>query len=190
MPIILKETPGGSSVPVGTHLAVCYRIVDMGVQPDTGFGQKHKLSISWEVPSETIVVDGKTLPMSISKTYTLSMNKKSILRQDLHAWRGRDFTDEELSGFKLAAILGKGCLITVENNEAGKARVSKVTSVMKGMAVPPPVNPMVEYSVADGKNQVYKDLPEWLRKACDQAIVSVAEPPAPVAAGDAEDVPF
>jgi hypothetical protein len=191
MPIILKESGGGNSVPVGTHLAVCYRIVDMGVQPDTGFGEKHKLSISWEVPGETIVVDGKTLPMSISKTYTLSLNKKSVLRQDLSAWRGRDFTAEELAGFKLASILCKGCLITVETNEAGKARVSKVTSVMKGMTVPFPVNPPVEYSVEDGKNQTYRELPEWLKRACDQAIVHNAAPPAPpAAAGEPSDVPF
>jgi hypothetical protein len=168
MPIVLKETSGGgASVPPGTHLAVCYRIVDMGTQPDTGFGAKRKLSIAWEIPSETIAVDGKQMPMTISKTYAFSMNAKSTLRKDLAAWRGRDFTKEELAGFNMNAILGKACLITVETGENGRSRVGTVAAVMKGMTPPKAVHPLVEFSVTDGRNDTYKNLPEWLRKACD-----------------------
>lgn len=201
MPIVLKEKGGqGSNVPPGTHLAICYRIVDMGTQPDSGFGEKQKLSISWELPNERVNVDGKDMPMGISKTYTKSLNKKAVLRQDLAAWRGRDFTAEELEGFKLGAILGKPCLVTVELNENGKARVSGVTSIMKGMTVPPIVNALVEYSVDDGRNETFRNLPEWLRKACESCIEwqpkpakTSAEEPTKVSKpveAVVEDVPF
>ena len=193
MPIVLKESSGGgSAVPPGTHLGLCYRITYMGTQPDTGFGEKAKLSIAWEIPGETVTVEGKQMPMSISKTYTMSLNKKAVLRQDLAAWRGRDFTKEELEGFKLASILGKPCLVTVELNDAGKSRVSKVTSIMKGMTVPAVVNPLVEYSIEDGKNEVYKALPEWLRKACDACIEWTSPKPAAstTPTAEADDVAF
>lgn len=192
MPIVLKETSGGgASVPVGTHLAICYRIVDLGTQPDTGFGEKHKLSIAWEVPGETVQVDGKPMPMTISKTYALSMNAKSTLRKELAAWRGRDFTKEELAGFNMNAILGKPCLITVETGENGKSRVGSVAAVMKGMTIPKVVHPLVEYSYEDGKNETYKSLPEWIRKALDSCIEwNKPAQPATAAAAVEEDVAF
>jgi hypothetical protein len=192
MPIVLKETSGGgASVPPGTHLAVCYRIVDMGTQPDTGFGEKHKLSIAWEVPGETIAVEGKQMPMTISKTYALSMNPKATLRKDLAAWRGRDFNKEELAGFNMNAILGKACLITVEAGENGRSRVGTVAAVMKGMTPPKAVHPLVEYSITDGKNETYKALPEWLRKACDACIEwTNPTPKAAAVEAQADDVAF
>jgi hypothetical protein len=32
------------------------------------------------------------------------------------------------------------------------------------MQCPPMINPAVEYSLSDGKNNVYDKLPEWLQK--------------------------
>jgi hypothetical protein len=173
MAIILKEKVG-QQVSAGTHIAVCHRIALIGTQPDTGFGEREKLVIFWEIPGETIEFDGKTMPMGLSKIYSLGtsggMNKKSALRQDLAAWRGRDFTKDELEGFTLNAILGKACQVTVEHNEEGRAKVSRVVGLPKGMPAPTPVNPLVEYSIADGKTEVYKALPEWVRKMCDACL--------------------
>lgn len=173
MPIILKEKVG-QQVSAGTHIAVCYRIALIGTQPDSGFGEREKLIIFWEIPAETVEYEGKTLPMGISKIYSLGtsggMNKKSALRQDLAAWRGRDFTKEELEGFTLNAILGKACQVTVEHNEEGRAKVSRVVGLPKGMTAPRVTNPLVEYSIEQGKDDVYKALPEWVRKMCDACL--------------------
>jgi len=199
MPIVLKEEVG-QQVPEGTHLAVCYRIAAVGTQPDSGFGAKRKIIIFWELPHERIMVDSVEKPMGISKIYSLGssggMNKKSALRQDLAAWRGRDFTAEELQGFELKAILGKGCQVIVQHNEEGRAKVDRVAGVPKGTTLPPPVNPVVEYSIDQGKDAVYAKLPEWVRNMCDACLEwTQPEPeakPAPTETAEPQpdDVPF
>lgn len=173
MPIVLKETVG-QQVSAGTHIAICYRIVYLGTQPDTGFGAKPKLAIFFELPHERIEVDGKDKPMGLSKIYSLGnsggMNKKSGLRKDLAAWRGRDFTTEELKGFELRNILGKGCQVVVEHNEEGRAKVTSIVGLPKGMKTEPPLNPLVEYSIEDGKDQVFDKLPDWVKTMCSACL--------------------
>jgi len=90
------------SVPPGTYIARCYRIVDIGTQhkmwndePKT----RNQIIVFWELPTETAEFDGETKPLSISKFYTHSLHEKSTLRRDLKAWRSRDFTEQELMGF-------------------------------------------------------------------------------------------
>jgi len=142
----------------------------LGTQPDSGFGAKRKLVLFWELPYERGTFDGKEFPLGISKFYALSLNKKANLRKDLASWRGRDFTADELKGFELKNVLGKACQLSIEHNEDGRARVSAVIGVPKGMQVPPPWNPLVEYSIEDGKNEVYAKLPEWVRDMCDHCL--------------------
>lgn len=163
MPIILKD----KSEPVvdpGTYLARCYSIVDAGTQVSEMWGEKHKIIITWELPSERIMVDGKDLPRAISGFYTMSLNKKSNLRKDLELWRGRPFTAQELEGFELAKILGTACQLNILHTEHGKAKVVGVAGIPKGTVVPEVQNPKVEYSYSQGADDVFKTLPEWLQK--------------------------
>jgi len=121
MSLTAKDSGGGSFTPVapGMHLARCYRIVDMGTQKSEYQGQvKHlqKVMIQFEVHGEddngNALVTAKGEPMSISKNFTLSLAEKATLRKDLQAWRGRDFTSDELRGFELKNVLGAWAMIT------------------------------------------------------------------------------
>jgi len=161
--IVLKEQSEPSVEP-GTYLARCFRIVDAGTLPSEIYEPKRKLIISWELPHERIEVEGKDLPRSISKFYTLSLNAKSVLRKDLVAWRGRDFTAEELAGFELSKILGTACQITVIESKTGKAKVSTVSGIPRGTLVPEVFNTKVEYSVDQGQDAAFEALPDWLKK--------------------------
>lgn len=203
MAIILKETGSNyTPPPEGTHLAICFRIVDLGVQPDSGFGERHKLCLSWELPNETVKTDQGEKPMGVSKTYTFSLNSRATLRTDLTRWRGRDFTPEELKGFSLSKILGKPCQLSViHETKDGKVRgrIDGVFAAPKGMPVPAPVNPLVEYSLEQGKDKVYAALPEWIRKMVDAGLAKLAEqqaeppveePPQAEAPEAGEDIPF
>lgn len=168
--IIIKDV-SEPSVDPGTYLARCFRIVDAGTQIDGPYGEKHKLIVTWELPYERIEVEGKDLPRSISKFYTFSLNSKATLRKDLVAWRGRDFTPEELAGFELAKILGTACQVTVVLSKTGKARVETVSGVPRGTQVPPLENLRVEYSIQQGQDSVFEGLPDWLKKiipACEE----------------------
>jgi hypothetical protein len=121
MSLTAKDSGGGSFTPVaaGMHLARCYRIVDLGTQKSEYQGQvKHlqKVMIQFEVHGEDdsgkALVTAKGEPMSISKNFTLSLAEKATLRKDLQAWRGRDFTADELRGFELKNVLGAWAMIT------------------------------------------------------------------------------
>lgn len=175
MPIMLKDSGGTyAPPPEGTHLAVCFRICDVGVQPDSGFGEKHKLVISWELPNEIIQTPDGPKPMGVSKTYSFSLNDKSSLRRDLVRWRGRDFTKEELKGFALHNVLGKGCQISIVHTEQGKGKIEGVFAAPKGMPIPKAFNPLVEYDLYEGKNKTYEALPNWIKAMVDEGIKRLA----------------
>lgn len=188
MPIVIKENQE-PSVPPGTYLARCFRIADLGTQVSELYGEKRKLVISWELPTERIEVEGKDLPRSISKFYTLSLNKKATLRQDLECWRGRAFTAEELQGFELAKVLGTACQLTVVHTEAGKVQVKAVSGIPRGTLVPEVQNPKVEYSFEQGPGPAFEALPEWLRKAVSSCLewTKPADPVDPPADHGAEE---
>ncbi len=109
-------------VPPGIHLARCYGIIDLGTQKTTHLGgTKHlnqvmlqfELHGVGEAGGRLFTANGK--PMSISKSFTLSLAEKATLRKDIQTWRGREFTPDELRGFQLKSVLGEWALISVVN---------------------------------------------------------------------------
>ena len=143
MSLIAKDSGEGSFTPVppGMHLARCYRIVDLGTQKSEYQGQikyLQKVMIQFEVHGEDdkgkALVTNKGEPMSISKNYTLSLAEKATLRKDLQAWRGRDFTPEELRGFELKNILGAWAMISVAKSIGNNGK--EYTNIMSVNPVP------------------------------------------------------
>ena len=129
MGFIAKDSGGGDfkKVPPGAYIGRCYSLIDLGTQLSTGqYGDKlqHKIRLSWELFGEdeqgqplTVEVDGKEMPMTISKSYTVSLAEKSNLRKDLAAWRGKDFTEEEAKSFDVSKLLGAYCMVNVTISE-------------------------------------------------------------------------
>ena len=90
---------GFKPVPPGMFLARCYKIIDLGTQKTSYKGlekMQKKVTLQFEVHGEdedgNPVVTAKGEPMSISKTYTQSLDEKSNLTKDLQSWRGKAFT--------------------------------------------------------------------------------------------------
>jgi hypothetical protein len=156
--------------PVGTHLAVCYRIVDLGTQNVTWQGQmkrQHKILITWELPDEKME-DGR--PFSIGQTYTWSMSEKATLRHHLESWRGQPFTDKDfgIGGFDIKNILGKACLLSVIHSEGEKkyANIASISRLMKGQQAPDSaVNKPVYLWLTEGRwdVSVFAGLPDWIK---------------------------
>jgi hypothetical protein len=133
--------------PAGTHLGICYRVIDLGTQPSNYNGEAktaHKVLISWELPDEKME-DGR--PFTVSSSYTWSMHEKSNLRKHLEAWRGQAFTERDFgpNGFDIKNVLGKACTLNVTHSTGEKtyANVTGVGKVMKGITVPDRVNDLV-----------------------------------------------
>jgi hypothetical protein len=197
-----KDSGGGEfqQLTPGTHVARCYSIIDLGTQRGEYQGQptvRNQIIVRFEVPGETIEVEGEPKPLTISKFYTNSLSEKANLRHDLVAWRGREFSTEELMAFDLQNIIGKPCLITVAHNDKGKARVLAVSGLAKGMTCPPQFNPPETFWIDEWSQQAFEMLPEGFQriiKESDEYKARVAGKPLP-SKGTAvdpldEDIPF
>jgi hypothetical protein len=165
----IVEDKGGSfeSTPTGSHLARCYRIVDLGTQKSEYMGQVkylHKVMLGWEIHgmsedgSPIKMKDGR--PFAMFKNYTLSWAEKATLRGDLQSWRGKPFSAEELRRFDLKTILGAWCLLNVVERAGtdGKmyvnvANIAPVPAMMKQGGLP----------VAINKNEMFNlSEPDWV----------------------------
>lgn len=153
-------------VPKGVHIARCYSIVDLGHQTVEWQGTVKvlpKVRITWEL--NEMMADGR--PFVISKEYTASIGAKATLRKDLDAWRGRDFTEQELSNFSLENVLGAPCQISVSHTSKGDktyANVDAIIPLAKGMVAPELVNEKIKFDISSFDRDVFEKLPEFIRK--------------------------
>lgn len=197
MAIIAKQENESnfSPIPEGVHTAQCYAIVDLGVHYSERFDKKsRKVQIMWELPDEQFEHEGEMKPRVISKEYTLSLNEKANLLKDLQAWRGRAFTEEELQGFDLQNVLGKGCQLQIIHTEKNGKTYGNIASIMglpKGMKLGETINTPIYFDLEDPNALSDMDmLPAWVQdkiKASETYASMVDFKPAP----DEEDgLPF
>ena len=212
MGFIAQEGSNGGGnfkrTPAGNHIGRCYSLIDLGTQRSEGaFGVKdqHKIMLRWELFGEdeegqplVVDVDGKMMPMTISKRYTLSLHEKSSLRKDLASWRGRDFTEEEAKAFDVSALLGAYCMVNVTESETnGKtysnvAGLSRIPAALKN-SKPAPVHKDVIFDMDNPDMSVLASFHEKLQKTIKQAPEFIKRAgvatsrPADV---DPDDIPF
>ena len=171
MPSIAKQKSNADFEPLdeGTHLAICDAVIDVGLQTTPWGADQEQVWLRFEVPAERIsfIKDGLEVdaPQVVWTRYNKTLTKKANLRKDLEAWRGREFTAEELDGFDLFSLAGKPCLLTVVHNQAKDrtfANVSAVTKILKGQQVPAMENDPIKFSPDD--TDQFDDVPEWLQE--------------------------
>lgn len=187
MSLIAKETTSGTFTPVpnGMHLARCYRIVDLGTQKSEYKGQtkfQHKAMLQFEVHGEdesgAPLVTTKKEPLSISKNYTVSLGEMATLRHDLQAWRGKEFTADELRGFELKNVLGAWAMLNVAkatgNNGKEYTNIVGINPVPKQLknSLPQGHNKLAMFLIdepdmnlfdtfSDSLKEKIKNAPEW-----------------------------
>lgn len=182
MGFIASDNGGGDfkKVPQGVHMGRCYSLIDLGTQlvkSQHGDKMMHKIRIAWELFGEdeagnplTVDYEGKVMPMTISKSYTLSLSEKANLRKDLQAWRGRDFTEEEAKGFDITKLLGVYCMVNVTHSETnGKtyANVSGLTPIPSALknAKPDAVHGNIIFNLDEPDWEVFATFHEKLQDA-------------------------
>ena len=213
------DSGGGNfkRVPSGVFIGRCFSLIDLGTQLSTGqYGEKmqHKIRIGWELFGEddageplTIDVDGKEMPLTISKSYTVSLHEKASLRKELAAWRGKDFTDEEARGFDVSRLLGAYCMVNVTTSESNGKTYSNVAGLtpLPGAlknAKPAAVHGDVVFDLdkPDMKvfngfheklQEVIKRSPEWaaLHRGSSQETPASGPPPGHPAGSGFDDMP-
>lgn len=207
MAFIAKDSGGGDfkKVPPGVYIGRCYSLIDLGTQLTSGqYGEKmqHKIKISWELFGEddaghplTILVDGKEIPLTISKNYTVSLHEKAGLRKDLAAWRGKDFTEEEAKAFDVSKLLGAYCMVNCtisETNGKTYTNVAGLTPLPGALknAKPAPVHENIIFDLdkPDMKafNAFYEKLQDMIKRSPEWAQLHGKQP---VQAGPFDDMP-
>lgn len=214
MGFIAKDSGGGDfkRVPPGVYIGRCYSLIDLGTQLTTGqYGEKlqHKIRLSWELFGEaedgtplTIMVDGKEMPLTISKSYTVSLHEKAALRKDLAAWRGKDFTEEEAKAFDVSRLVGAYCMVNATQSETnGKtytnvAGLTPLPGALKN-AKPAGVHANVMFDLDKPDMEIFATFHEKLQEAIKrspewaQATGSKHRQPAMADGGDDDgDIPF
>lgn len=186
MGFIAKDSGGGDfkRVPPGAYIGRCFSLIDLGTQTTNGqFGEKrqHKIRIAWELFGDdeqgnplTIEVNGRTMPLTISKGYTVSLHEKSSLRRDLAAWRGRDFTEEEANAFDVSKLVGAYCMVNVvstENNGKTYSNVAGLTPLPGALknVKPVPVHENILFDLDDPDMTIFNGFHEKLKEVIKKA---------------------
>lgn len=187
MGFIAKDSGGGNykRVPSGAFIGRCYSLIDLGTQRSDGqYGVKdqHKIQIGWELfgddddgnPLTVETEGGKTMPMTIKKSYTVSLHEKAGLRRDLASWRGKDFTDEEAKAFDVSKLLGQYCMVNVtvsENNGKTYSNVAGLTRLPSAFndSKPAPVHANVSFDLDAPDMALFATFHEKLQEAIRKA---------------------
>lgn len=196
------------NVPPGNHIAVCYRVIDLGTQRVEWQGQpkhQHKVLISWEIPDEKMD-DGR--PFTIGQKFTWSMSEKANLRNALESWRGQAFTEKDFGpqGFDIMNVIGVGCMLNVVHvTKNGKtyANIASVAKLPKGMSAPGPTNPrnfvwlskeeFIEKNfndLTDGLKSIIQASPEYKALSEPERITDSSGAPHTLEDMESEEIPF
>ena len=180
MSLTVSAISGGSTfvqVPPGMHLAMCYRIIDLGTQQTEYMGKvkfQPKVLFQFEVHGEG--EDGKPLvtpqdePLSVSKKFTLNLGEQANLRKDLQTWRGKEFTEEELRSFDLKNVLGQWCMLSITHREYdGKTysnieNIKTVPTAIKKAGLPSPHNPIKLFSISEPDMNLFETFSDYIKK--------------------------
>src|SRR5262245_20797066 len=128
MPIMATyEKKSYPVAPEGLFPAVCCDVIDLGMRRNEKYGkEQHKVRIVWQLEE---INEETGYRHTASQMYTLSLNPKSQLRQDLEAWRGKPFTDEELKGFDLEKLLDKPCQVQIIHRAGNDTIYANVSAI-------------------------------------------------------------
>lgn len=201
MTTIAKDTGEFVLPPEGTFVARCLQVIDLGTQYSRFYDtSSHKVLFGWELPTEVNDTGEEPRPFMIWKRYTLSLNNKAMLRHDLEAWRGKKFSEQELSGFDVRNVVDCCCLITVIHKEnAGNtyANVAAVAAVPKGTESPPRVGNTIVFDIDEFDRSIFDTFSDNLQTTilgCRELQAKAQTSPdvgnASDDPGSADDVPF
>ena len=220
MSFYVEDKGNFEATPPGSHLARCYRIIDLGTQKSEYMGQVkylHKIMLGWEIFGDKedgtplLMRDGR--PFAIFKNYTMSWSDKATLRKDLQSWRGKPFSQEEMRRFDLKTVLGVHCMLNVieRTGQDGKTYVNvdsitPVPQVIRKAGLPEAVNKNELFNLSepdmdmfatfsDNLKKKIESSPEWQKLMGTKPVAQVAQPStAPQASAiddyDSDDIPF
>ncbi len=123
MPDVINAKGSKSSFtphPEGQYLAQCVDTIDMGEKVEQYQGQPPKIVHKCVLVFRTGEKNEQGQPLDIGKEFTVSMGDKANLRKALEQWRGKKYTEKDITeGVPLHKLANQWALITVEHKISG-----------------------------------------------------------------------
>jgi hypothetical protein len=180
MAFIIKDS-GGTDYeqhPSGVFPARCIRIIDLGTQDESFEGKAKKLrKLVFFFETSELLTEGDFAgqPFMLNREFTASLGEKATLRKSLESWRGRKFTEQEVAGFDINAVLGKPLMLNVveykrQNGKSG-TKIDSMMPLPSGMVANKAVGEVFFFNLYDDEGNVkpldteaYKKLSEFWQK--------------------------
>jgi len=197
---------GGFKPSLGIHNVICTQLADFGTTDKEWegkiIGKVNKVNFGFEFVDVKLDNDGKEYSPIWGQQFTNSLGKKANLRGLLEGWRGKPFTEEELSGFDLSVLLGLSCKLVISPNGNGNPKISSIVKSDEKFEGSRALN---EFWVEEGcfDNEIPEWMPQWMREdvqKCDEFVHGFGgeEPaagqsdaePLPSHPGEEDDIPF
>lgn len=188
-----RAKPKVPPVEPGVYMAVCVGVIDLGEQYSEQFkNYSNKCMIVWELPGETVEIDGEQKPRQLSKEFTISSSNKSNLRKFIESWNGKTYSDDDFLDLDIFDQIGKPCQLNVVLNSTGEyANVDNIMPIPRGFSAPTTDTPPVRWDIEQWDDKVFESLPEWIREKIkkstqyqkEHAPETAVEVKAPAAAG-------
>ena len=161
-----RAKPKVPPVEAGVYMAVCVGFIDLGEQYSEKFkNYSNKGMYVWELPGETIEIDGEQKPRQLSKEFTLSGSNKSNLRKFIESWNGKSYGDDEFMDFDLFDQVGKPCQLNVVLNESKEyANVDNLMPIPRGFPAPTTDAEQIRWDMDRWDDAVFEKLPEWIQE--------------------------
>lgn len=176
-----KVKPAIPPMEGGVYMAVCVTVADLGDQYSEKFKNTHrKVVFSFDIPSETVEVDGEVKSRQLSKRCTFSVSKRGTLNKMLNAWLNANMSEQDLAELDLFDFAGKACQIRVTVSEDGAHNnVEDVMALPKGMPAPMTDTPIITYDIdEDGfSGEKWEALPGWMRDTIEKSEQYQQNPP-------------
>lgn len=192
--------------PAGTHLALCYGVVDLGIQSrevinqETGLKEQKpgpKILLLFELPNCQLESGA---PQMCSKDFWVYRMvpkgktrkdggpiKKSTYQTTLEGWIGEEavFSPD----FSAADLVGKPAQITIVHKTSLKgntyASVTNIVAPMQGLAIPPLWNNPIVFDLDSYTKETWDRLSPWTQQTI-KASPSYAPAPVGMAISDEE----
>lgn len=161
-----RAKPKVPPVEAGVYMAVCIGFVDLGEQYSEKFkNYSYKGMYIWELPGETIEIDGEQKPRQLSKEFTISASNKSNLRKFIETWNSKTYSDEDFMEFDVFEQVGKPCQLNVVLNETKEyANVDNLMPIPKGFPAPTTTTEHIKWDMDAWNDDVFEKLPEWIQE--------------------------
>lgn len=165
---------GGKSFSVleeGTYPAILVQVIDLGVQPQEDWKTKkpkppaHKVLFTFELPTETVEIDGEDKPRWMSKDYTYSFNEKAALSKVVQV-----LMKDKPKAKALDDLLGAACMLNVGHTASGNAKIAGIVPKIKGMTLPESTNNLIAFDLDNPDLNTFNNLHEWIQNKITSSI--------------------